>query len=301
MLRFLPGPVVGSIAFLLIVVNTLFWCMPLYVVAFARWLSPNRLKRALTQTMSTIANGWIGCNNLTLDLTQALTIEVTGLDGLDRKSWYLVTCNHQSWTDILILQRIFVRHIPMLKFFIKQELIWVPVLGIAWWALDFPFMKRYSARQRNTRPGLKSRDLDTTSAACELFKICPVSVLNFLEGTRVTPEKQHAQNSPFKHLLKPKSGGAALVLTSMEEQIDTLLDVTIVYPGGVKGFWEFLCGGVDRVIVEVEKIAIPQQLHSGSYAEDPVFKRRVQDWISEIWVRKDHRIDRILSAERVVG
>ncbi len=65
-----------------------------------------------------------------------------GVDSLHQRGWYLVSSNHQSWVDILVLQRIFHGRIPFLKFFLKQELIWVPVIGLAWWALDFPFMKR---------------------------------------------------------------------------------------------------------------------------------------------------------------
>ena len=55
---------------------------------------------------------------------------------------YLVLANHQSWVDIPVLQRVFNRRIPLLRFFLKRQLFWVPVLGLAWWALDFPFMRR---------------------------------------------------------------------------------------------------------------------------------------------------------------
>jgi 1-acyl-sn-glycerol-3-phosphate acyltransferase len=184
----------------------------------------------------------------------------------------------------------------MLKFFIKQELIWVPIIGIAWWALDFPFMKRYSTRQLVRRPDLKQKDLESTRAACELFKASPVSILNFLEGTRVTPAKQEANKSPFKHLLSPKGGGAALVLSSMEDKISKLVDVTIVYPQGVEGFWGFLCGRVAQVNFHIDKIDIPEELYRGNYTEDPQFKRQFQSWIRQVWQEKDRKIDRILQA-----
>ncbi|HJN50390.1 MAG: acyltransferase [Pseudomonadales bacterium] len=296
MLRFLPGPLVGAIALLLIILNTLVWCLPLYLFAIIRWLAPASGKRLFTDVMSSIATAWITCNNMTIDLTQDLEIDVEGLEGLARRNWYLVTCNHQSWADILILQRVFVHHIPMLKFFIKQELIWVPIIGIAWWALDFPFMKRYSTRQLVRRPDLKQKDLESTRAACELFKASPVSILNFLEGTRVTPAKQEANKSPFKHLLSPKGGGAALVLSSMEDKISKLVDVTIVYPQGVEGFWGFLCGRVAQVNFHIDKIDIPEELYRGNYTEDPQFKRQFQSWIRQVWQEKDRKIDRILQA-----
>jgi 1-acyl-sn-glycerol-3-phosphate acyltransferase len=257
-------------------------------------LAPASARRLVTNFMSGVATAWITCNNLIIDLTQKIEIRVEGLEGLDRKNWYLVTCNHQSWADIFILQRVFVHHIPMLKFFIKQELIWVPIIGIAWWALDFPFMKRYSARELVRRPDLKQKDLESTRAACELFKASPVSILNFLEGTRVTPAKQQANRSPFKHLLNPKGGGAALVLSTMEDKISKLIDVTIVYPQGVQGFWGFLCGRVVDVSFHIEKIDIPEEFYRGNYSEDPAFKRQFQSWIRQVWQEKDRKIDRIL-------
>lgn len=296
MLRFLPGPLVGTIASLLIILNTLVWCLPLYLFAIVRWLAPASRKRLFTDAMGSTATIWITCNNLIIDLTQKLEIRVEGLEGLAKENWYLVTCNHQSWADILILQRVFIDHIPMLKFFIKQQLIWVPIIGIAWWALDFPFMKRYSTRQLARRPDLKQKNLESTRAACELFKASPVSILNFLEGTRFTPAKRQAHKSPFKHLLNPKGSGAALVLSTMEDKISQLVDVTIVYPQGVYGFWGFLCGRVVQVDFHVEKIDIPEELYRGNYYEDPLFKRQFQSWIRQVWQDKDRKIDRILQA-----
>jgi len=294
MLRFLPGSIVGAIALLLIILNTVVWCLPLYFFAIIRWLAPASAKRLLIDAMSGVATTWIACNNLIIDLTQNLTIDVTGLEGLHSRSWYLVTCNHQSWVDILILQRVFIHHIPMLKFFIKQELIWVPLIGIAWWALDFPIMKRYSTRQLLDRPDLKQKDLETTRTACEVFNTSPVSVLNFLEGTRFTAEKQQANKSSFKHLLNPKGGGAALVLSVMKEKISTLVDVTIVYPQGVEGFWGFLCGRVPKIDFHIEKVNIPNEFYQGNYTEDPLFKKQFQSWITQLWQEKDMKIDRII-------
>lgn len=92
----------------------------------------------------------------------------------------------------------------MLKFFLKKELIWVPFLGLAWWALDFPFMKRYSRKFLAANPHLAGKDLESTKKACEKFKHTPVSVMNFVEGTRFTPEKHQRKNSPYAHLLPPR-------------------------------------------------------------------------------------------------
>lgn len=241
-----------------------------------------------------MAEIWISTNNFIFDQFQHIDISLSELADLDYNNWYLVVSNHQTWMDIVILQRIFNRRIPMLKFFIKQELIWVPFLGVAWWALDFPIMKRYSREFLAKNPHLRGKDLETTLKSCEKFKFTPVSVLNFLEGTRYTPVKHKSQKSPFNNLLRPKAGGAAMVLDSLQDQMTGLLDVTIVYPQGAKQPWDFLCSPVNKVIVETELIPMSDELQytsRGSNGEKATLKNRIYD----IWQEKDKKISRILS------
>lgn len=237
-----------------------------------------------------VAECWITCNNLIIDLFQKLIVETTGLEGLHKDRWYLVISNHQSWADIFVLQRVFTHRIPLLKFFIKQELIKVPVIGIAWWALDFPIMKRYSQEVLNKHPELVGKDLEATRRSCEKFQLTPVSVLNFLEGTRFTPSKREYQKSPFRHLLKPKCGGAAMVLNSLGHKLDAVINVTIVYPEGVPGFFDFLSGKASKVVVDVEKLEVPEHLRTGDYEADPEFRESFQAWIGECWKKKDERL-----------
>jgi 1-acyl-sn-glycerol-3-phosphate acyltransferase len=205
---------------------------------------------------------------------------VQGLEGLGARGWYLVSSNHQSWVDILVLQKIFNRRIPMLKFFLKRELIWVPVIGLAWWALDFPFMQR--------RGGASSaQDLERARKACEKFRVVPTSVFNFPEGTRFTRAKQDAQGSPYAHLLKPKAGGIATALTTLGSQFHHLLDVTIAYPDGPPDFWTLLSGRLRAVTVRVQAREIPAELMAGDYANDPTFRTRMQEWMNTLWAEKD--------------
>jgi 1-acyl-sn-glycerol-3-phosphate acyltransferase len=152
----------------------------------------------LDKVLIGIATLWISHQRHQLkDLSTRSTWDVRGVDQLQEKDWYLVLSNHQSWVDILVLQKVLNRRIPMLKFFLKKELIWVPFLGLAWWALDFPFMKRYSKKFLAANPHLKGKDLDRTKKACEKFKHTPVSVMNFVEGTRFTPGKKTAAALPL--------------------------------------------------------------------------------------------------------
>jgi 1-acyl-sn-glycerol-3-phosphate acyltransferase len=294
MLSFLPGPLRGTLIILFIILNTLI-CFPfLLSAAILKLILPLPLiSKYATKAAIGIANHWVAVNSALFPLFLKIDWHVNGLEGLKKDEWYLVNCNHQSWADIPVVQKIFNRKIPMLKFFLKQELIWVPVIGICWWALDFPFMKRYTPEQVRKRPELAGKDLETTQKACEKFKTTPVSVFNFMEGTRLTPEKHAKQQSPFKNLLKPKAGGAAFVLGSMGEKMHTMLDITILYPNTRGNIWAMLCGKVHTVVVDIRKVEIPKQFLGKDYSNDPEFKAEFQKWVNQLWLDKDARIDEL--------
>lgn len=294
MLWFLPGPIRGVVSLVLYVLNTVFWTPPLLAVAFLKFIIPVQRWRKFCNILITgVANNWIAVNNFNHWLTNKIRWDVSGIDDLKRHEWYMVLSNHQSWVDILVLQKIFYRKIPFLKFFIKKELIWVPLLGLAWWALDFPFMKRYSAAFIKQYPHLKGKDLETTRKACEKFKTIPVSIMNFVEGTRFTMEKHRKQESPHRNLLKPKAGGTAFVFQAMCEQIHRILDVTIAYPGGAKTFWQFLCGKVNKITVTVKSYPVHKDL-LGDYFNDQEYRERFQIWLNALWEEKDRQIERLI-------
>jgi len=72
--------------------------------------------------------------------------------------------------------------------------------------------------------------------------------------------------------------------------------VTIVYPEGAQGFWDFLCGRVHQVKVDVQQLKIPSEMFRGDYENDPVFRQHFQDWIATLWAEKDRRIGQLLAA-----
>jgi len=296
MLNFLPSPLVGLIASLLMVLNVLFWVPLLLFFALLKLIVPiKKVRLVIDPLILRIAESWISGNSGWMRLTQRTTWDVQGLDGLNDLSWYLVNCNHQSWVDILVLQHLFNRRIPLLKFFLKQQLIWVPIMGLAWWALDFPFMRRHSEEFLKKHPEMRGKDQATTRKACEKFALIPTSVMNFLEGTRFTPAKHLRQKSPYKHLLKPKAGGMALALNAMGDKFQAILDVTIVYPDGPIDFWQFLTGKLKRVIVRVRPLPIPQHLVQGDYAGDPAVREAYQQWVQQMWREKDMQIEALLT------
>jgi 1-acyl-sn-glycerol-3-phosphate acyltransferase len=201
--------------------------------------------------------------------------------------------NHQTWVDIPVLQAALNRRAPFLRFFLKSQLFWVPLLGLAWWALDFPFMKRYSREQLQKRPELAGRDIQVTRRACAKFMHIPVAIMNFVEGTRFTPAKHDKQASPFRHLLKPKAGGVAFVLDAMGRALHSILDVTIVYPGGRPTLFDLMSNRVGEVRVHIRERSIPAELLGGDYQNDPAFRERMQNWLNEVWSEKDRLIARL--------
>ena len=285
MLAFLPPVVRAAVAVSLLAVNTLFWCGLLFLFALVKLLLPfERVRAAIDPLLNSIATRWIAGNNAWMRLTQPTVWDVEGLEGIDPRGWYLVSCNHQSWVDIFVLQRLLNRRIPLMKFFLKYELI------------DFPFMRRHSDRYLRKHPEKRLEDLETTRRACEKFARLPTSVMNFVEGTRFTPQKRDAQRSPYRHLLKPKSGALALTLNALGERFESLIDVTIVYPGGVPTFWQFLRGDVERIVVRMTRRPIPVEFFHADAMTDSRARKRVQAWLHEIWQEKDRRIDALLQA-----
>ena len=203
----LPAPLVGVLALGLLALNTLFWCLLLFALALVKLALPlRRVRLAIDPLLNAIATRWIACNSAWLRHMQATCWDVEGVAGLRHAGWYLVNCNHRSWVDILVLQHVLNGRVPLLKFFLKQQLLYVPVIGLAWWALDFPFMRRHSRATLRRHPELRGQDREATRRACEKFALVPTCVMNFAEGTRFTPAKQRAQSSPYRHLLKPEGG-----------------------------------------------------------------------------------------------
>ena len=285
----------GSLAGSMLVANLLTIFLGMIPVALVKLTLPfGAVRRASDRVLNALAEAWIAVNGWWMKLVQRTRWDVHGLEGLRRKGWYLVSSNHQSWVDILVLQKVFSRRVPFLKFFLKRQLIYVPIAGLAWWAMDFPFMRRGTGSHAN--------DLATARKACEKFRQIPTSVMNFVEGTRFTQAKHGRQQSPYVHLLKPKLGGLAAALSAMGERFDALLDVTIVYPDGVPSFWDLLSGRLKQVVVRVRERPIPQDLLGGDYEGDADYRKRLAVWVRAMWADKDTAIDEILrTAQPSVG
>lgn len=260
---------------------------------------------AVWRTVSRFCNFMMYCwcegLALLLHLNPHLKWEVQGLQGLNKKSWYLLICNHHSWADIVVLCVLFRKHIPMNKYFLKQQLAWVPFIGLACWALDMPFMRRYSRSYLLRHPERRGKDVETTRRSCEKFRHHPTTIVNFVEGSRFTVEKQRQLRSPYRHLLPPKAAGIAMALNVLGKQFDKMLNVTLCYPENNRTpFYDMLTGKLTRIVVQIDLLPVEASLH-GDYINDKNFKRGFQQWLNGLWSEKDARLEVIYQQYKKAG
>lgn len=283
-----------------VTVNLILFASLILIVMPLRFLMPTHdLRTSVATLLIAFANAWGRCNKRIIDtFLPQIDWDIQLPKNLQQDKWYFVIANHQSWVDIHVLFYIFTGHIPFLKYFLKQELIWLPFVGPAMYALDFPFMKRYSKERLEKHPELKGKDVETTRRSCEKFRHTPVSVMNFLEGTRFTTLKHRQQQSPYQHLLKPKAGGMAFTLSALGTQMHCLLDVSIHYPGGIPTFMDFACGRIRQIRVRVRQREIPSEAFSRDYESDAEFRAQFQTWTAALWAEKDAELEQLRAMEK---
>lgn len=239
-------------------------------------------------------------NNILMRLTTKVKWDIQGVENVKVKGSCIIISNHLSWTDIVMICHIYRGRIPITKFFLKQSLIFIPIIGQACYAIGMPFLRRYTRAQILKNPKLKTKDLDSTRKACQSLLVYPSSLVNFVEGTRFTKEKALAQKSPYQNLMPPKAASLAVALGMIGKNIDCLLNTTILYPGHKDQgsvFYDLLCGRLEKVIARVEVIdkeTIEQKL-VGDYLGDKQFKRSFTNELRTLWQKKDEQIAELLS------
>ncbi|MFV0575849.1 MAG: acyltransferase [Vibrio sp.] len=280
----------------IVILNTAVASLVIILMALIKWLIPIK---PIQKTMTFIANRsmwvWATLNHFTLNVINPVKWEIEGGENLTQKGWYLVICNHQSWADIVILCSVLRNRIPMPKFFLKYELLFVPFVGLGCWALDMPFMRRYSKDYLAKNPEKKGQDLATTRRSCEKFQHTPTTVVNYVEGTRHSYEKAKTRRSPYQHLLSPNAGGIAYTLAAMGEQFEYVVDMTLAYPENIETpFKDMLMGKLTKIVVKIEMIPM-SEVPKGDYFNDNTFKREFQSWLSGRWKEKDSYLDKLYS------
>lgn len=282
-----------SIALTILV--TIICSVPIIVAGLIKLLVPiPAVWRSISVFCNFMMYCWCEGLALLLHLNPWLKWDVQGLEGLNKKNWYLLISNHHSWADIVVLCVLFRKHIPMNKYFLKQQLAWVPFIGLACWALDMPFMRRYSRSYLIRHPERRGKDVETTRRSCEKFRAHPTTIVNFVEGSRFTEEKKRETRSPYHNLLPPKAAGIAMALNVLGSQFDKLLNVTLCYPDNhTRPFYDMLSGRLTRIVVRINLVPIGGELH-GDYVNDKNFKRSFQRWLNGLWEEKDRQLTDIM-------
>ncbi|WP_416307708.1 acyltransferase [Neptunicella sp. SCSIO 80796] len=294
MLNFLPVFILFPLNVLLQIANLIWWATLIILLGLVKLVIPlPPVRKLLTSLLNYCMHGFGIVSVAFINLTNKVEWDEQAEGEFDRHGWYLIMANHVSWIDIFLLARFAAHRMPATKFFIKQELLWVPFIGLGSWALDMPFMKRYSREFVAKYPHLKGKDIEATHKACEKFKLTPTTIVNFVEGTRFTPYKHQKSQSPYTHLLPPKAGGVAFTLAAMGELFSNLVDITIVFPHNKSNvMYEMLCGRLHKVVIRARVLPIDDRI-IGDYFNDSVFRYRFQAWLNQLWHDKDKLTEQV--------
>ncbi len=281
------GILIGIGSLFLLATNMIFWSTLLLTVSLVRLIFPlTNWKKITTGILIHIGESCIYCNNLWINILHRPKITIEGFDFSDKTNWYIATSNHQSWADIFVLQYITNRKIPLLRFFMKDVLKWIPIVWVVGWSMNMPFLKRYSKEKLRRNPELRGKDVASMKKSFEDLSIYPGTVFSFAEGTRFSEKKQKEENSNFYKLLAPKAGGIAITLATMPF-IKNLIDFTIVYQSERRTFWAFLCGEMSEIRIQAKLKKIPEDFFDRDYSNDEEYRKSIKVWLNDLWKEKE--------------
>jgi len=292
-MKVIKSNLVGLITFLLILVELIIGFGTLAIINIPRAVIPLKsFKLFLAKISNKIGDLTVYGLKLIMLLMHGNNIQVINNEKYDMNKWYMAMSNHQSWADIFVLLTVANKKIPLLKFFMKKELWWIPFVFLANKTLNMPFVNRHSKKAIEKNPSLRTKDYENTLKSCKRFLRAPSTIFSYAEGTRFTSEKHKAQNSKYKNLLQPKIGGMATAISAMPE-IDTLINFSVVYKSKKRSAWSFLNGEMKDVKVFIKSYKIPENLKNRNYGSDHLYRDEFKEWIEEIWDEKDRKIDEL--------
>ncbi len=290
---YIKSNIIGFFTFILIVIELIIGFGTLTIVNIPRAIFPLKsLKIKLSKISNTIGEYTVYGLKIIMKIMHRDSMQIFDDNEFNKNQWYMAVSNHQSWADIFILLVAAHNRIPLLKFFMKKELAWIPFIFLANKTLNMPFVNRHSKKQLEKNPNLRFKDYENTLMACKRFQRSPSTIFSYAEGTRNNSKKHKAQNSPYKNLLMPRVGGIATALSAMPN-IDVLVDYSVVYKSDKRGAWAFLKGDMRDVKVSVKKYIIPENLKNKNYSTDEEYRKNFKIWIEAIWEEKDKEIERL--------
>ena len=280
---------IGVITFFTILIILSFAVTILTIVNIPRIIPNKNLKVSLGSLSNTMGSATVASITTALRILHKLEWDFQIPEDVNTDTWYIAMSNHQTWADIFILLAAGHKKIPLIKFFMKKELQWIPIIYLVHKTIDMPFLNRHSRAQIQANPELKKVDFENAKIAAKRFSRNPSTAFSFAEGTRFTLQKLDAQESPYSNLLKPKIGALAIALSGMP-QVDTLVDFTVVYSSEKRSTWDFLCGDLSKAKVAVKTYALPENLKNRSFEQEDNYKRDFQTFVDAIWLEKEQTI-----------
>ena len=265
------------LSFVFITVNLLVWLPVLLLAAVVRILAPFHLIAQLTSRLvDNVYRLAVKLDAWWLQTVLGIRFVIDDQNGvlqqLTKTDNPLIISNHRSWFDIFVLQTLISGHGPILKFLIKAELLWVPVLGWVCIVLNFPTLKRKGDKTS------RERDLKVAQSASLQINTTPGALLIFPEGTRFSERKREQGNSPYNFLLKPKPGGFKAIHNSLPKST-TIIDFSIKYHVGDDNCWRCMSGLVEEIHIRV----------SATQSDDI---DEGLEWLEKQWLQKELWLNR---------
>lgn len=255
---------------LIVVINLSFWMIPLIILGLLKYIVRQKdIRHFLTVLTELCYRGAVFVHNVWMFSVVGVDMQVEG--ELPDHPAPIIISNHQTWMDIPVLHGVVTGDGgPIIKFLVKRELLWVPIIGWICYALGFP------ALNRGQGANAREKDFAAIQAFSKSLTTERGGLLIFAEGTRFTAEKHRNQKSTYTHLLTPRPGGLKIALATTPPGTP-VVDLTIVYQGDTH-FWRCL-GGRTRVI----KIVV-RNYDSAEIGD-------VRKWLVQRWREKDAFFD----------
>lgn len=255
----------STLTAIVVTINLLFWVIPLAIFGLLRFLIPaNTIRRGISYCTEGCYRGAVAVHNFWMFRVVGIDLQLIG--ELPDHPAPIIVSNHQTWMDIPVLHGAITGNGPILKFLIKRELLWVPIIGWICYSLNFPRLNRGKGHEA------RQKDLAAIQSFSASLNSEPGALLIYAEGTRFTPQKHENQASPYSHLLTPRPGGLKIAMQSIDSATP-IIDTTIVYEGETN-FWRCLGGNTRSIKVYVR-----------SYPAGEI--KDVRSWLNQRWQEKD--------------
>ena len=249
-----------------VVINLLVGFIMLLPISIVSWLIPlPAVSRWCTFAVDHVYRFAVRVDSFWMLRVVGIELEIKGEINTDQAP--VVICNHQSWFDIPLVQEVITGNGPIIKFLVKREITWVPIIGWICLALNFPRLRRGDNKVTG------ESDFSIIEKASKKHGDVSGALLIFPEGTRYSALKRERQKAGYKHLLKPKTGG----LRTIKEYAgpDTsLVDITIDYHQKGVNIWNCLHGNPRKITLLLEHYKL-------SEIDD------IEAWLADRWAAKD--------------